>query len=95
MKDTIKAKIGYSVGYAFRKGPIGEQEIKIAKVYDGEKLMFKAEVRTMEDYKDEKRQNECFIFFEEFTTIKGNRFIYWGDTETGADYLTKIIKKQK
>ena len=95
MKDTIKAKVGYSVKYIFRKCSIAEHTTKYAKVYDGEKLMFVAEVITMEDYKDEKKQNECFIFFEEFTTIKGNRFIYWGDTETGADYLTKIIKEKK
>ncbi|MBQ7340372.1 MAG: hypothetical protein IJW43_05930 [Clostridia bacterium] len=95
MKDTIKAKIGYRVKYGKLKNKSIYGFDKIAMVLNGEEILFNAYVRTMEDYKDEKRQNECFIFFEEFTTIKGNRFIYWGDTETGADYLTKIIKEQK
>ncbi len=95
MKDTIKAKIGYKVKYGKLKAISIHGFLDIATIYDGEEPIFNAYVRTMEDYKDEKRQNECFIFHEQFTTIKGNRFIYWGDTETGADYLTKIIKEQK
>lgn len=95
MKDTIKAKIGYRVKYAKLKNKSIYGFNKVAMILDGEEILLTAYVRTMEDYKDAKHQNECFIFHEQFTTTKGNTFIYWGDTETGADYLTKIIKEQK
>lgn len=91
MENTITAQNGgYSVGYVFRKCAIAEHTDKIAKVYDGEEFIFEALVGTMDEYEDEKRQNEYFVFYEQFTTIRGNTFIYWGDVKTGLNYLTKI-----
>ena len=47
----------------------------------------------MGDYIEEvvNGNNECAVKFEVFTTRKGNQFIYWGDTETGEDFITKVI----
>ena len=95
MKDTIKSKYGYSVRYAMQKCAIASHTNKIAIVYEGGREILKAELRTWQDYTEEKEGNECFCFYEKFTTEKGNEFIYWGDTEIGADYLTKIEKAVK
>lgn len=92
MKDTIKANIGYKVRYGVRKNAIAAHSTKIAVVYDGEQELLRAELRTWQDYTEEKEGNECFIFYEKFTTEKGNEFIYWGDIEFDFDYLTKIEK---
>lgn len=92
MKDTIKAVNGYSVKYAFLKCAIASHTNKVAILFDGEKQITAGEVKTFEEYKDEKENNECFVFYEKFTTAKGNEFIYWGDTEFGLEYFTKIEK---
>lgn len=85
MKNTIKAKNGYSVTTY-----IGKKSSKtFAKVYVGEKLLYTAIVRSMTDYKDEKENNECFIKYEVFTA-NGKQFIYWGDWESNADYITTV-----
>lgn len=92
MKDTIKAKIGYIVKYLYNKET--KERTGFANVYDGEEKLYRAEMRTFEDYKDEVLQgnNECAGLMEIFTTEKGNQFIYWVDFETGEDFLTKIEK---
>ncbi len=92
MKDTIKAKIGYKVKYLQNKET--KEKTGFANVYDGEVKLYKAEMRTYEDYKDEvlQKNNECAVFMEIFTTEKGNQFIYWADIETNEDFLTKIDK---
>ena len=90
MKDTIQSTNGgYSIRYAKKTN---DNKNTYAKVYDGMQLLFIAKMRTKEDYEDEKRQNECFVFFEKFTTRRGNEFIYWHDYEINQDYLTKITK---
>ncbi len=92
MKDTIKAKCGYKVKYIQYKET--KEQTGFANVYDGEKRLFTAEIRSYEDYKDEVLQenNECAGLMEIFTTEKGNQFIYWADFETNEDFLTKIEK---
>lgn len=90
MKNTIKAKKGYSVAYYFEKCAIASHTNKYGKVYDGEELIMTAEVISYEDYIYEKENNECFKQLEVFTTEKGNQFIYWIDTEFSRDYLTKV-----
>lgn len=92
MRDTIKAMYGYSVRYAFQKCAIASHTDKVAILYDGERQITAGQYRTWEDYTEEKENNECFIFYEKFTTAKGNEFIYWGDTEFGFEYFTKIEK---
>lgn len=86
MRDTIKADYGYSVRYC--------ADGKHCKLYDGDRLVMSAELRTKEDYDDEVLNdgNEMAVKFEVFTTAKGNQFIYWGDLETDEDFLTKLEK---
>lgn len=85
MRNTITAKVGYRV----KKSKANE---KLRAVYDGENLLFVGELRSMEDYIDEYKNgnNECAVKYEVFTTINGNQFIYWGCTETGEDFITKV-----
>ena len=92
MKDTIKAENGYKVKYLLHKGT--KEKTGFANIYDGEKKLYNAEVRTYDDYKDEvlEGNNECASIMEIFTTEKGNQFIYWVDIETGEDFITKIQK---
>lgn len=97
MKDTIKAKFGYKVRRF--TGSFGETK-QISDygdkclVFDGNKVLFAAQIVPMEKYKDEceNGNNECAVKNEVFTTIKNNQFIYWSDIETGEDFLTKIEK---
>lgn len=86
MRDTIKAKDGYRVKKV-KNIITGEGCYRID---DGCNPVFVAQKRSYEDYKDEERQNEMFRFCEVFTTVKGNRFIYWRDDELDADYITKL-----
>lgn len=86
MRDTIKAKDGYRVKKV-KNIITGEGGYRID---DGCNPVFVAQKRSYEDYKDEERQNEMFRFCEVFTTVKGNRFIYWRDDELDADYITKL-----
>ena len=95
MKDTIKAKEGYSVSYYSRKNCIATHWTKMAEIYDGKNFIMRAEVKTYEEYLDEKENNECFRQHEVFTTVKGNQFIYWGDTEINCDYITKVLKSKE
>ena len=86
MKNTIKAKNGFIVRHS-------EISDGFCKVLDGNEFLFFAELRSMEDYVDECKNgnNECAVKFEVFTTAKGNQFIYWGDIETGEDFITKVV----
>lgn len=84
MKDTIKAKTGYIVRQYSKTGNV--------YLFDGDNPIMKVELASENDYKDNKEWNECFKFCEKFTTKKGNEYLYWQDTETGIDYLTKINK---
>lgn len=84
MRDTIKAtQGGYTVSES--KSTPNRRYVK-----DGNTLLIVAELRTLKDYLDEREQNEMFIKFAVFTTIKGNQYIYWGDLETGEDFITKV-----
>lgn len=66
-------------------------------IKDGEEPLFVAQRRTMEDFLDEVENggNECAHIVEVFETIKGNRFIYWRDEESGEDFITRIEKPEK
>jgi hypothetical protein len=85
MKNTIQAKVGYRI-----KRIKNKENYRV--ILDGDEVLFIAEVKSMEDYIDECKSgnNECAEEYEVFTTIKGNQFIYWGDYEINADYITKI-----
>lgn len=92
MKNTIESEKGYR---AFRLVEVDTDGINLKysgfmKLFSGGALIMVAEERTIEEFAKEKQCNECFAFFEIFTTMRGNQFIYWGDTECGKDYLTRI-----
>ena len=84
MKITITAKDGYRVKYI-------TTDKKFAIVLDGTQVLFKAEVRSYEDYKDEvlNNGNDMARFCECFITEKGNKFIYWRDEESDEDFISK------
>ena len=92
MKDTIKAKECYWIG----KNPEIKKEYgENARVLmDGQKAVMLCYLRSLEDFQDEKRQNECFRHLETFTTRKGNRYYYWRDEELDEDYITKFESVQ-
>lgn len=91
MKDTIKAKYGYTVTKVINI-ITGKTAYMIR---DGSKGLFVAQKVNEEDYKEEKEQNEAYYFCEKFTTIEGDQFIYWRDNELNEDYITKITSKNK
>jgi hypothetical protein len=96
MKNTIKSLNGYSVKTAsghYTNNP--NKTVKIGKVYDGDKLLFVAEIREKADYLDDMENNECAYACEVFTTTKGNQFVLWGDYEVAEHYLTKIKEAKK
>lgn len=60
------------------------------RIDDGVQPLFVATLRSYEDYKDEKENNECFMDYEVFTDRNGVQYIYWRDNEIDADYITKV-----
>ena len=87
MRNTITSKQG---GYVVKEF-IGKASGRhLARVSENNVKLMLAEVRTMKDYQEEKIENECFIKYEVFTDTNGIQWIYWGDTEINADYLTRV-----
>ena len=88
MKDTIKAKEGYWIGKnQMLSYNYGENA---RAVLDGQKVVMICTMTSLEEYQENREQNECFMQCEVFTTRDGNQFIYWTDIETGEDFITKI-----
>lgn len=77
MKTTIKAREGYRVR---------TNAFNTTFVYDGDNLIMCAQRKTIEEYEDNKVNNEMFKFCECFETVNKNKFIYWVDFETGEDF---------
>lgn len=44
--------------------------------------------------RDNLANNEQFILFEVFETVKGNKFAYCCDYETDIDYLVKLQSEE-
>lgn len=88
MKDTITAKEGYWIGTNdMLKYNYGQNA---RAVLDGQELIMICEITSLQEYKDNKDKNECFVFQEIFTTKDENQFVYWSDSETGEDFITKL-----
>ena len=87
MKNTINAKIGYTVKNNYHDIWTGE---KVRVLFDGDDLLFVGHIMTLEDHKDEMLNNEMYHVVEIFTTVKGNQFIYSRDEEADIDYLIKL-----
>lgn len=90
MKETIKAKVGYRV----RRD---RDEAGHRWVFDGDQPLMSARIRSREDFIDEvlQQNNDSAALLEVFVTVKGNKFAYWTDLETGEDFLTKIAEADK
>lgn len=90
IKPTIAARIGYKVKRVVNV-ITGESALM---VYDGNQPIMVAHAATVEEYTDNRENNEAFCLCEIFKTVKGNTFAYWRDEETGIDYITKIGAEQ-
>lgn len=80
MRNTIKSTKGYYI----------ETYCGRCTIYEGDQPIFRAFLRSYDDYLAEKRGNECFVQYEVFTTNDGQQFIYWVDWELNADYITRV-----
>lgn len=91
MRNTITAKVGYTVGYTVKNNyhdiRTGQ---KVRVLFDGDVMIMGGHIKTMQDHIKEMEQNECYHVCEIFTTIKGNQFIYTRDEELDEDYLVKV-----
>lgn len=87
MKDTIKAKVGYTVKNNYHDKRTGE---KVWVLFDGDEMIMAAHIMSLEDHIENMKGNECYHICEEFHTVKGNKFIYSRDEEIDEDYLIKI-----
>lgn len=86
MKVTITAKTGYKVKRVVNV-ITGEPALM---VYDGNQPIMVAHATTVDEYSDNRENNEAFCLCEIFKTVKGNTFAYWRDEELDEDYITKI-----
>ena len=86
MKTTITAQTGYKVKNVVNV-ITGEPALM---VYDGNQPIMVAHAATVDEYSDNRENNEAFCLCEIFKTVKGNTFAYWRDEETDSDYITKI-----
>ena len=98
MKTTIKAKVGYRVRRVVIQDPNSELLTLFKSpcvLRDGEDLVMVADDRSIGDYESEvvRGENEMAHFCECFTTVKGNKFIYWRDEESDEDFLTMIVEE--
>lgn len=86
MRTTITAKTGYKVKRVVNV-ITGEPALM---VYDGNQPIMVAHAATVDEYTDNRENNEAFCLCEIFKTVKGNTFAYWRDEELDEDYITKI-----
>lgn len=91
MKVTITAKIGYTVRVIRR---FNSDVIVGLALYDGDHLVMDAKYATVDDYTDNRENNEAFNLCEIFKTVKGNTFAYWRDEDLDEDYITKLEELQ-
>ena len=86
IKSTISARVGYKVKNVVNV-ITGEPALM---VYDGNQPIMVAHAATVDEYIDNRENNEAFCLCEIFKTVKGNTFAYWRDEETNEDFLTKL-----
>lgn len=86
MKTTIRANIGYRV----RKVKDKDTNEICKALYDGNQIIMIADEMTEQEMRDNLANNEQFLLFEVFETVKGNKFVYCHDYEANIDYLVKL-----
>ena len=86
MKTTIRAKNGYTV-----KLLVNLERGEVKRILrDGDDIIMIANIASIEQYQDDIKNNEGFVFCECFETVKGTKYIYYLDTELDIDYLVKL-----
>lgn len=97
MRVTIKAKVGYRVRrikpeevYDSFVDSLG-YDVPVV-LFDGSDVIMIAGLRSLQAYTDECKNggDETARFCECFTTIKGNKYVYWRSEEFDEDFLTLI-----
>lgn len=91
MKTTIRAKTGYRV----REVLCIDTGEKGYALYDGQSFIMIALKMSENDMRDNIAENEQFLLFEVFETVKGNKFAYCHDYEINVDYLIKLSEENK
>lgn len=86
LKDTVRARYGYEV----RSARCLITDEKRLQVTDGPNVINVCSIRTVDDYYEAERDGSAACH-EIFTTVKGNRFLYWED----ADYKGYLAQLQK
>ena len=91
MKTTIRANTGYRIR-TVKDMNTGE----ICKVlYDGDDFIMIADEMTEKEMYNNLDNNETFILFEVFETVKGNKFAYCHDYEMNTNFLVKLSEEVK
>lgn len=94
-KETIKAQECYRVikieKVKAEQLPLTVTDLHDVVLVDGNTFIMGAELKSFEVFKDWYINGGCETarLYEMFITKKGNKFIYWGDSEADEDYLTK------
>ena len=84
-EDTIKADDYYSVNRVITP------RSSVIALFDGYRLLFVVNrILSLKEHKNMIFDNEFYETCETFTTIKGNRFKYARDTETGENFLVRL-----
>lgn len=97
MRVTIKPKVGYRVR-RIKQEMISDSFIDTIGydvpviLFDGSDVIMIAGLRSLEAYIDECKNggDETARFCECFTTIKGNKYVYWRSEEFDEDFITLV-----
>jgi len=79
-------------GFTIIKGRMKQTGESCYVLKDGDKPLFAAKRRSLEETENERRENEMFRLCGYFRTKKNNTFLYWRDEETDEDFFTKVEK---
>ena len=102
MRVTIKPKVGYRVR-RIKPETVSDSFVDSLGydvpviLFDGSDVIMVAGLRSLEAYTDECKNggDETANFCECFTTIKGNKWVYWRSEEADEDYITLIERWDK
>ena len=86
MKDTVRARHGYVVNPA-RCLITGKE---LAQITDGPNVVAVAERKDLAQFFEQDEKGEVY-YHEIFTTVKGNRFLFWKDFDLkDIGYLAEL-----
>lgn len=87
MKQILKSADGYRVYHL-------NAESDRYVVFDGDRALYAARLRTLEDYVSEFELdgNEWSKLLEMFTTVDGIIYAHWCDCSTREHFLTEVMR---